>query len=148
MKLLRMVVVALALALGVSLLASAGPAHAAKANPAATNPSGACADNTVTVRFGPGPDDMFMLEIPSHGGCVSTVASRGVVVGPGDYSHAAYVAQCKLLQSVLPPELWSAPVDIVPGPDGPLNVGGFGGKIETCTWLLKGYHSGTLFHPE
>jgi hypothetical protein len=155
MKVLRVAVFALATVLGVSLMmSSAGPAHAAggsasKASAAANNPSAACAENTILVRFGPGPDEVFPLDIASHGGGVSTVASRGSsVVAMGDYSHAAYVAQCKLLQDVLPSELWTAPVNIVQTPDGPSNIGGFGDKIETCTWLLKGYHSGTLSHPE
>lgn len=136
--------VLLALALGVAM--SVTTAYAAPG--ATTNPSQACADNTILVQFGPGPNDVLPLEIPSHGGCVSTVASRGTVVAPGDYSHAAFVAQCKLLKSMLPPELWNAPVDIVQTPEGPSNVGGFGGNINTCTQLLQAYHSGTLSHPE
>lgn len=134
----------LALTLGVAL--SVTTAYAAPHEK--TNPSKACADNTILVQFGPGPNDLFPLEIASHGGCVSTVASRGMVVAPGDYSHAAFVAQCKLLKSVLPSDLWNAPVDIVQTADGPSNVGGFGGNINTCTWLLESYHSGTLSHPE
>lgn len=88
------------------------------------------------------------MEVPSHGGCVSTVASRGNPVAARDYSHAAYVAQCKMLQDVLPAELWNAPVEIVQTNEGPMNIGGFGGKVQTCTYLLHGYHSGTLSHPE
>jgi hypothetical protein len=147
MKRIRLVVSASAL-----LIAGAAcPALAANANAAGTqvNPSQLCTanDNSVYVSgFG------FDLPIPSHGGCTSTVAAHGDATGavaPGEYSHAAFVAQCKLLQSELPPELWNAPVVIVPGPDGiPENIGGFGGNIETCTWLLQGYHSGTLTHPE
>lgn len=137
------------LALLVALVTSVTPAAAAGPSSApGANPSGLCADNNILVQFGPGPEDVFPLEIASHGGCVSTVASRGSVVAPGDYSHSAFVAQCKLLKSQLPAELWNAPVVIVDTPDGPSNVGGFGGNIETCTWLLKGYHSGTLTHPE
>lgn len=136
------------LALALGLVVSVGTAYAAPR--ATTNPSQACSENnnTITVRFGPGPNDVFPLEIASHGGCVSTVASRGTEVAPGDYSHAAFVAQCKLLKSVLPPELWNDPVDIVQTPEGPSNVGGFGGNINTCTQLLEAYHSGTLSHPE
>ena len=111
-----------------------------------TNPSQICADNTFLVEFAPGIS--FPLEIASHGGCVSTVASRGNPVAAGDYSQAAFVAQCKLLHDVLPAELWNAPVVIDNTGPIPSNVGGFGGKIETCTYLLRGYHSGTLTHPE
>lgn len=153
-------------ALALMLVASVTPAHAAggagKAAPSGVNPSQACTanDNAVISQFAPGLDGSFPLQIPSHGGCVSTVAGHTIdltdsgqpIVMSGDYSHAAFVAQCKLLQSALPPALWNAPVNIIPNPDDPLgppsNVGGFGGKIETCTWLLQGYHSGTLTHPE
>jgi hypothetical protein len=58
------------------------------------------------------------------------------------------VAQCKLLKSELPPELWNAPVIIDYSQNPPSNLGGFGGKGQTCTYLLKGYHSGTLTHTE
>jgi hypothetical protein len=129
-----------ALLLMVLLATSSAPAFAE------TNPSQECADNTILVEFAPGV--VFPQEIPSHGGCVSTVASRGNPVAAGDYSKAAYVAQCKSLQDVLPPEIWNAPVIIIETPEGPSNIGGFGGKIETCTYLLQGYHSGTLSHPE
>lgn len=111
-----------------------------------SNPSALCAENTIMVEIEPG--FIIPLEIPSHGGCVSTVASRGLVVSGGDYSHAAFVAQCKLLKSELPAELWNAPVDIIDNNGVPENIGGFGGSVETCTWLLEGYHSGTLTHPE
>lgn len=144
MKLARLAPMALALTVVASLAGASGVA----AKGAATNPSKACADNTITVRYGPGPEDVFPLEIASHGGCVSTVASRGTEVAPGDYSHAAFVAQCKVLKSMLPPDLWNAPVDIVQTPEGPSNIGGFGGNINTCTSLLEAYHSGTLSHPE
>ena len=113
---------------------------------AATNPSDTCAENMILVEFAPG--QIFPQEIPSHGGCVSTVASRGNPVAAGDYSQAAYVAQCRLLEDVLPSELWNAPVIFDNSGPIPSNVGGFGGKIQTCTYLLKGYHSGTLTHPE
>jgi hypothetical protein len=127
-----------------ALLLAAVPALAA---PGGANPSQICADNTFTVEFAPGVS--FPQEIASHGGCVSTVARYGNPVGPGEYSHSAYVAQCKVLQDELPPELWNAPVEIVEQEgEVPMNVGGFGGKISTCTYLLKGYHSGTLTHPE
>jgi len=128
------------------LIASVAPAFAAGGNASSSNPSEACADNSFLVQFAPGV--VFPMEVPSHGGCVSTVASRGNPVAAGDYSHAAYVAQCKMLQDVLPAELWNAPVNIVQTPDGPSNIGGFGGKVQTCTYLLHGYHSGTLSHPE
>ncbi len=145
MNVLKIVLLALLMA----LVTSVTPASAAGGTgQSANSPSGLCADNSIMVQFGPGPEDAFPLEIASHGGCVSTVASRGSVVAPGNYSHAAYVSQCKLLKSELPAEFWNAPVEIVQTPDGPSNVGGFGGNIETCTGLLKGYHSGTLTHPE
>src|SRR5579875_2156997 len=140
MKLLTLIPIALTLA----LVTSVAPVSAASGSSAAvsgTNPSQACADNTFMVQYGPGPDEVFPLEIASHGGCVSTVASRGTVVQMGDYSQSAYVAQCKLLKGTLPAELWNAPVQIVQTPEGPSNIGGFGGRIETCTWLLKGYHT-------
>jgi hypothetical protein len=44
--------------------------------------------------------------------------------------------------------LWNAPVVIDCSQNPPSNVGGFRGKVQTCTYLLKGYHSGTLTHPE
>jgi len=124
----------------------ATPALAKNQNAAQSNPSQACATNTILVEFAPG--QTFPLEIPSHGGCVSTVATRGSTVAMGDYSNAAYVAQCKLLRSELPADLWNAPVEIVQTEDGPINIGGFGGKIVTCVDLLQGYHSGTLGHLE
>lgn len=133
-------------ALSAALLLLAMLASSSAPALAATNPSKTCADNTIMVEFAPGI--AFPLEIPSHGGCVSTVASRGNPVAAGDYSHAAFVAQCKLLEDELPAELWNAPVIIDNTGPIPSNVGGFGGKIETCTFLLKGYHSGTLIHPE
>lgn len=146
MKALRTALLASALLLPLS--GTVAPTFAAGKAASAPNPSQTCADNTITVQFGPGPNDSFQLAIPSHGGCVSTVASRGSVVAGGDYSHAAFVAQCKLLKSELPAELWNAPVDIEQTEQGPSNIGGFGGKIETCTDLLEAYHSGTLSHPE
>jgi hypothetical protein len=136
MKLIGTMLLLAALALGVIAPATVT---------AKDNPSQICADNTITVGGG---DESFPLEIPSHGGCVSTVAVNGNPVAPGDYSHAAFVAQCKLLESELPSELWNAPVVIDDSGEIPSNIGGFGGKIETCTWLLEGYHSGTLTHPE
>jgi hypothetical protein len=137
----------MAFALGLfAMLATPTFAQGAAGQNGSTNPSQACATNTLLVEVGPG--EYFPLEVPSHGGCVSTVASRGATVAAGDYSHAAFVAQCKLLKDVLPPDLWNAPVNIIDTPDGPMNIGGFGGKINTCTDLLEGYHSGTLSHPE
>ena len=142
MKALRIVL----LACGMLLATAITPALAANGDSAQANPSQACATNTIMVEFAPGVS--FPLEIASHGGCVSTVASRGSVVAGGDYSQAAFVAQCKLLKRELPVELWNAPVTIVQTEQGPSNIGGFGGKIETCAELLKAYHSGTLSHPE
>ena len=132
-----------ALVAALALLMAVAPAMAA---PGGANPSQVCADDTFTVQFAPGVS--FEQEIASHGGCVSTVARYGNPVGPGQYSHSAYVAQCKVLQDELPAGLWNAPVQIVQTDGVPMNVGGFGGKISTCTYLLKGYHSGTLTHPE
>ena len=117
-------------------------------DPGQGNPSQQCADNTFLVSFG--DDVVFPLEIMSHGGCVSTVASIGNPVAPGDYSHAAFVAQCKLLEDVLPEWLWEEPVNFetieIEGEMIQVNTGGFGGKIQTCTYLLQGYHSGTFTH--
>jgi len=131
-----------ALVATLALLVAAVPALAAQG---VLNPSQTCADNTITVVAGP---DSFEQEIPSHGGCASTVARYGNPTQIGNYSHSAYVAQCKQLESELPAELWNAPVLIDYSQDPPSNLGGFGGKIQTCTYLLKGYHSGTLTHPE
>jgi len=134
--------VKVALVATLALVVAAVPALAAQGG---LNPSRTCADNTITVT---GPGFSFPQEIPSHGGCASTVARYGNPTQIGDYSHSAYVAQCKQLQDELPPALWNAPVIIVQTEEGPSNVGGFGGKIQSCTYLLKGYHSGTLTHPE
>lgn len=135
----------------------AAPTFAASGDRSQANPSQLYANNgdTIIVQVGPGPQDSFPLPIPSHGGCFSTLAAHGTVVSPGqvvvaggDYSQAAFVAQCKVLKTMLPAELWTAPVNIVQTDQGPSNVGGFGGKIETCASLLQAYHSGTLSHPE
>jgi hypothetical protein len=49
---------------------------------------------------------------------------------------------------VLPQDLWEEPVNFetIEGVPIPVNTGGFGGKIQTCTYLLKGYHSGEFIH--
>ncbi|MBA2714974.1 MAG: hypothetical protein H0U55_15640 [Rubrobacteraceae bacterium] len=139
---MRSLLVKVALVATLALLVASFPALAAQGR---LNPSQTCADNTITVVAGP---FSFPQEIPSHGGCASTVARYGNPTQIGDYSHSAYVAQCKSLREELPAELWNAPVIIDYSQDPPSNVGGFGGKIQTCTYLLKGYHSGTLTHPE
>jgi hypothetical protein len=138
----RSLLVKVGLVATLALLMAAVPALAAQGE---LNPSKTCADNTIIVT---GPGFSFPQEIPSHGGCASTVARYGNPTQIGNYSHSAYVAQCKQLESELPAELWNAPVVIDYSQDPPSNVGGFGGKIQTCTYLLKGYHSGTLTHPE
>ena len=140
---MRSFLVKVALVAALALLVAAVPALATQGK---LNPSKTCADNTIDVEYAPG--QTFPQEIPSHGGCASTVARYGNPTQIGNYSHSAYVAQCKLLKSELPAELWNAPVIIDYTQDPPSNVGGFGGKIQTCTYLLKGYHSGTLTHPE
>ena len=140
---MRSLLVRVALVATLALLVAAVPALAAQGR---LNPSKTCADNTIIVEYAPG--QTFPQEIPSHGGCASTVARYGNPTQIGNYSHSAYVAQCKLLKSELPPALWNAPVAIDYSTNPPTNFGGFGGKIETCTYLLKGYHSGTLTHPE
>lgn len=139
---MKSLLVKVALVASLALLVAAVPALAAQGG---MNPSQTCADNTIIVTF---PGGSFPQEIPSHGGCASTVARYGNPTQIGDYSHSAYVAQCKLLKSELPPELWNAPVVIDYSQTPPSNVGGFGGKVQTCTYLLKAYHSGTLTHPE
>ena len=142
---MRSLLIKVALVATLALLVAAVPALAAQGE--RLNPSEQCADNTIDVEFVPGqPAEPF--GIPSHGGCASTVARYGNPVAPGQYSHSAYTAQCKVLKSALPAGLWNAPVVIDYSQDPPSNVGGFGGKVQTCTWLLKGYHSGTLTHPE
>ncbi len=133
------------LAIFTLLFIAVAPSYAKERPPRDQNPSEQCAENKILISF---MGETFPLEIMNHGGCVSTVASIGSPVAPGDYSHAAFVAQCKFLKGVLPQDLWEEPVNFetIEGVPIPVNTGGFGGKIQTCTYLLKGYHSGEFIH--
>ena len=103
-----------------------------------------CADNAIDITFGDVTDSFV---IPSHGGCISTVATAGLAGDWLELTSAAYVAQCKILKDMLPSFLWEAPVIIDNSGPIPSNVGGFGGTIGSCAKLLRGYHTGTLTYP-
>jgi hypothetical protein len=128
-----------ALLTGTLLIGSAFPALAGAA-PAQPNPSQYCTQNNNTVMIEVAPGIFFPLSIPSHGGCVSTVAS-------GELSQAAYIANCKVLAREFP-EVYNAPVDIRIVDGQAVNFGGFGGSLGSCSKVLRGYHTGTLTHPE
>jgi len=135
MKITRIALLAIALMLGTTMAAFAAGTPAG----AAQNPAQTCGpDNIFIAHFGP---YSFELQIPSRGGCASSTAQ-------GELTQAAYIANCKMLRQELPAFLWNMPVAIDPSTTPPTNNGGFGGKIATCAELLKGYHTGTLQHPE
>ena len=141
MKPLAVVLVAFAM-----VLVAAVPAYAEEPQPVFETGTAQeiCADNTIMITFGP---DTFPFEIPSHGGCVSTVLRSELDKGELNLTSAAFASQCRMLQDVLPSFIWDAPVEIVTeGYEIPTNVGGFGGKIGSCIPLLRGYHTHTLGH--
>lgn len=94
------------------------------AAPMEENPSQVCVNNEVPTPFGP-------LEVPSHGGCVSSVAT-------GELSTAAYIANCKVIRAE-DPEAFYGDVALNPG------TYGFGGTLGSCAEVLESYHTGEYF---
>lgn len=116
MKLIGAVVLLFAL-----FTASVGSTLAA---PVEDNPSQVCVNNEVPTDFGP-------LEVPSHGGCVSSVAT-------GHLSNAAYIANCKMIREMDPVAFYG---DVELNPE----TYGFGGTLGSCAEVLEKYHTGQYF---
>ena len=76
----------------------------------------------------------------THGACVSFMSS-------GDMTGAAYQERCEQIQAEIP-ELYDMPANIDYSTTPPTNYGGFGGTKGSCLNILRGYHTGTLTHPE
>jgi hypothetical protein len=94
------------------------------------NPSQRCVNDTIMIEVAPGV--FIPLEIPSHGGCVSSVAT-------GALSQAAYIANCKRIKQT-DPEAFYRPTSVNP------EQYGFGGKLNTCADVLRAYHTGQYGH--
>ncbi len=94
------------------------------------NPSQRCVNDTIMIEVAPGV--FIPLEIPSHGGCVSSTAT-------GELSQAAYIANCKVIEQT-DPEAFNRPTSVNPAQYG------FGGKLNTCADVLRAYHTGQYGH--
>ncbi len=90
------------------------------------NPSQRCVNDTLMIEVAPGV--FIPLEIPSHGGCVSSAAT-------GELSQAAYIANCQVIKQT-DPEVFYRPTSVNP------QQYGFGGKLNTCAIVLRAYHTG------
>ena len=118
------------------LVGSVFSAAVVGAEPTPMNPVQYCRENnnTVPTPFGPFP-------LPSTPACVSFIANGGSLTGAG------FEVRCKELREQIP-AVFNMPVDIDYSTTPPTNNGGFGGKIGSCVNVLRGYHTGTLTHPE